>query len=131
MGTDRNPRTLGIERPPRKLLGAGFRPPGGSPYKVQDGDSWKSLAARWGVDVKKLVEFNFQTNDSDEVNWYLSHVTGCNKPTPDGFNWTFSSSAKPGIIYRPPIQEDEEVITPEPPAQNELARFLHDLPQNF
>jgi hypothetical protein len=58
--------------------------------------------ARWGVDAKKLVYFNFQTNDPAEVNWYLSHVTGCNKPTPDGYNWTFSSSAKPGVIYRPP-----------------------------
>ena len=131
MGTERNPRTLRIERSPRKPLPAGFRPPGGSPYTVQDGDSWKSLATRWGVDVKKLVYFNFKTNDSDEVNWYLSHVTGCNKPTPDGFNWTFSSGAKPGIIYRPPIQGDEEVITVGPPGQNELGKFLDDLPEDL
>lgn len=129
MGTERNPRTLGIERPPRKPLVAGFRPAGGSPYTVQDGDSWNSLAARWGVDAKKLVYFNFQTNDPAEVNWYLSHFTGCNKPTPDGYNWTFSSSAKPGVIYRPPIQGDEEVITAGPGGQNQLAKFLDGLPE--
>jgi hypothetical protein len=53
------------------------------------------------MNVDDLIRFNFKTNNPDEVNWYLRRNVGCNVPTPDGFNWTFSSSASPGIIYLP------------------------------
>jgi hypothetical protein len=102
-------------------------PPGGSEYKVTDGESWKVLAARWGVDVRELIYFNFQTNNPDQVNWYLSHRTGCNKPTPDGFNWTFSSGAKPGKIYRPPMDFEPHVVNAGPQGLNPLARYLDGL----
>lgn len=70
-------------------------------YRVQDGDSWSSLAAQWGVDVWSLINFNFRTYEPTEVNWYLQEYVGCVLPTPDRKNWCFSSSAVPGIIYRP------------------------------
>lgn len=73
----------------------------GIPYKVRDRDSWKSLAARCKVPPDWLVYYNFQTNNSKEVNWLLREVVGCNVHTPDGHNWMFSKSAKPGIIYLP------------------------------
>ncbi len=123
----RNPRTLSIERAPRSPLPSGFMPPGGSQYKVKDGESWKALAARWGIDAKQLIYFNFHTNNPDEVNWYLSHYTGCDKPTPDGFNWIFSNSAKPGIIYRPPVDFEAEVEDAGPQGLNPLAKYLDGL----
>jgi len=131
---ERNPRTLGIERPPVRPLPVGFKPAGGSPYSVQDGDSWVSLAGRWGVDAKSLIDFNFKTNDPAEVNWYLSHWTGCNQATPDGFNWAFSANANPnsvnhGVIYRPPIDFDADVISAGPSGLNALARYLDGLPE--
>ena len=123
----RNPRTLGIEKAPHNPLLANFIPPGGAPYQVRDGDSWKTLAAVWGVDAQNLIYFNFHTNNPDEVNWYLSHRTGCNKPTPDGFNWVFSSSANPGRIYRPPIDFEPEERQAGPQGVNRLARYLDGL----
>jgi hypothetical protein len=70
-------------------------------YKVKDGDSWESIARRIGIDVWKLIDFNFKTKDPREVNWYLRDYVGCNLPTNDKLNWRFSSSANPGIIYLP------------------------------
>ena len=70
-------------------------------YRVQDGDSWQSLATQWGVDVWSLINFNFRTYDPKVVNWYLQEYVGCVKPTADKRNWCFSSAAVPGIIYRP------------------------------
>ncbi len=85
-----------------KVVTATFVPPGGLPYRVRDNDSWKTLARRFHVDVKELIEFNFHTSEPGVVNWYLHWKVGCVKPTRDGFNWMFSDDADPGIIYFPP-----------------------------
>jgi hypothetical protein len=58
-----------------------------------------SVAKKFTLDVKKLIAFNFQTNDPGEVNWYLREKVGCQLS--DGSNWSFSTSATPGYIYRP------------------------------
>jgi hypothetical protein len=129
---ERNPQTLGIEHPPRdrKPLPNPFFP-GGQRYKVSDGEDWKSVAKLFNVDVQTLIYFNFQTTDPDVVNWYLHRNVGCNKPTKDGFNWKFSSSANPGFIY---IPVDLNVTLPAgwwpgPEGQNALARWLDNLPE--
>jgi hypothetical protein len=64
-----------------------------------------------------LIYANFQTLVPAEVNWYLRHYIGCNRPTHDGNNWMFSSSASPGIIQIPPIYYEmpEETIIGTPP----------------
>jgi hypothetical protein len=91
-----------IERKPKKPLRKFYVPAGGIPYKVRDGDSWKSVATKFKIDVKKLIWFNFQTTDSHEVNWYLRENVGCKKQTKDKNNWVFSAAAYPGFIYIPP-----------------------------
>jgi hypothetical protein len=91
-----------IEKMPRNPLPANYVSPGGIPYKVGNEDSWSSLAVKLGIDVWRLIEFNFKTRDPDEVNWYLRRNVGCKKQTPDGKNWMFSAAASPGIIYLPP-----------------------------
>ena len=83
-------------------LPAPFIPRGGIAYNVQDGDSWKKLAFRWFINVDYLVWFNFQTSNPEEINWYLYRNVGCRKQTGDRKNYEFSSSDKPGVIYRPP-----------------------------
>lgn len=91
--------------PPLELLRVvtkSFVPPGGLPYRVRDGDDWKKLAAKYHVNVKALIHFNFHTTDSAIVNWYLHYKVGCVKVTTDGFNWMFSDAADPGIIHFPP-----------------------------
>ena len=56
---------MAIEKAPRVPLAQNFRPNGGTPYHVQTGDSWKSLAAKVYIDVWNLIEYNFQTRDPD------------------------------------------------------------------
>jgi hypothetical protein len=107
-----------------------YPPPGGFPYPIHHEEDWGSVAKRWQVDPRALIYFNFHTNNTDEVNWYLSHKVGCNQPTHDGFNWIFSPSATPGVIYIPlkkTINMEGETITPEPEGFNQLARFLDGL----
>ena len=41
------------------------------------------------VDTKRLIEFNFRTSNSDEVNWYLHEKVGCRLETPDRRNFRF------------------------------------------
>jgi hypothetical protein len=130
---ERNPQTLGIEHPPRKgpPLPKHFFP-GGMRYKVSDGEDWESVAKQFKVDVQTLINFNFHTTDSAVVNWYLHRNVGCYVPTPDGFNWKFSSSANPGYIYIPGIDTNVNLPAgwlPGPGGQTSLAQWLDNLPE--
>jgi len=72
-------------------------------HNVKDGDNWWSLQKLYGrSNAWDLIVYNFDTNDSNEVNWYLKNKIGCKLVTADGKNYRFSSIAKPGIIYIPP-----------------------------
>ena len=51
-------KPLRTEKPPAKE--APFPPAGGIGYKVTDGETWGSGANMFGLDVKKLIRFNFQ-----------------------------------------------------------------------
>lgn len=86
---------------PTKPLPGGYRPTGGEPHRVTDRDSWWTLAASRGVDPWWLIQYNFETRDPAEVNWYLQTRVGCTKTTRDGKNFVFSSSARPGLVYLP------------------------------
>jgi hypothetical protein len=98
---------------PGHPLPVDWRPFDGIKYMVRDGDTWKNLAPKWLVDVDYLVWFNFHTNNSDEVNWYLHRNVGCRKETPDRFNYIFSSDDRKygsGAIYRPPVPGIETTL---------------------
>lgn len=90
-----------IEREPLSKVSKSYVPPDSKPYRVKDGDSWVTIAAAHGIEPWDLIEANFRTRLAPEVNWYLRNYVGCKVPTPDGKNWKFSSSAKPGIIHVP------------------------------
>jgi hypothetical protein len=92
---------MALKETPKYLLPKDYRPCNGIPYKVRDGDDWKRIAHRRGINVTKLIYFNFKTTNSREVNFYLERNVGCYKETQDGINFMFSSSASPGIIYLP------------------------------
>lgn len=104
-----------IERAPSKPLPAGFKPAGGRTYRIQDGDSWWTLAIREGVLVWDLIEYNFATRVPAEVNWYMKRRLGCDQVTPNRKNYRFSSSAKPGILYLPPKAAAKLAPRPAPP----------------
>ena len=89
---------------PKSPLPAGYRPAGGIARKVGDSDGWLNIAAGLGLDPWWLIQYNFETRDPAEVNWYLKHRVGCMKTTVNGRNFVFTSSAKPGIIYVPTPQ---------------------------
>lgn len=93
----RDPSVLGPPHPFKK----GYKPKDYAvEHRVADGERWESVAARYGFTVKRLIHYNFLTVESDYVNWYLHHITGCNRTT-DDINWAFSNSAQPGKIYIP------------------------------
>ena len=103
------------EREPDDPLPADFVPEGVvATHRVSDGEDWASVAAKYNVNVKDLIYFNFHTNVPEEVNWYLRRNTGCNVSKDGGRNWAFSSTADPGLIYIPPSEviemEPEDVI---------------------
>ena len=105
-----------IERHPHDaILPAVWYPlhAGGFTYRVRDGDSWESVGDRFFTDTKELIFYNFLTTNPDEVNWYLRSFVGCNKVSPSGNNWMFSSSARPGIIFVPPADHDPIDVDPD------------------
>jgi len=71
-----------------------------------DQEDWESVARKFGVGVQELIYFNFFTHESDEVNWCLKRNVGCDKVSPSGNNWMFSHTAKPGIIWIPPAEDE-------------------------
>src|SRR6516162_3274445 len=104
---------MAIELKPRNLIKLQWPPPNSSPYKVQDNESWGSVASKVNLTVKDLIVFNFGTDRPAEINWYLNHYVGCPE-TPDKRNRMFSSSAKPGYIYYPTIRitiQPDTIIT--------------------
>jgi hypothetical protein len=89
---------------PSNPLPPTYLPTGSRSYRVRDGDSWSTLAKAIGVDALWLIQYNFETRDPAEVNWYLKHRVGCVKITANGRNFMFSLSDNPGIIYLPTEQ---------------------------
>jgi LysM domain len=85
---------------PHPTLPPNYRPRGGIPYRVQNGDNWWSVADRLGMPVAALIRFNFNTQEPKHVNYYLKHNVGCKVVSPDGKNYSFRD-ASPGIIYVP------------------------------
>jgi hypothetical protein len=93
---------MAVERLPLNPVPPNFRPAGGTPYRVRDGDNWETVAVKAGVKVWDLIDYNFRTRVPDEVNWYLRRNVGCRKTTRDGKNYMFSTNASPGVVYLPP-----------------------------
>lgn len=86
------------------LRPAKFPPPlAKKKHKVATGDNWWSLARKYGrSNPWDLIEFNFQTRNPREVNWYLEFYVGCQSSADDGKNYRFDSADSPGTIYIPP-----------------------------
>jgi hypothetical protein len=119
------------EREPDDPLPANFEPEGFvEKHRVNDGEDWASVAAKYNVDVKDLIYFNFHTNVPEEVNWYLRRNVGCNVSKDGGRNWAFSSSADPGLIYIPARVINMEPIdaTPDKPVMQRIQEIADKLP---
>lgn len=110
-------KPLRTEKPPRNPITFWVQPWSSILYEVKDNDTWGSVAQQFKVQPGKyfygnsaqyLIWYNFRTNDTDEVNWYLREFVGCNVSKDGGNNWAFSDSADPGKIYIPPQIRDFE-----------------------
>jgi hypothetical protein len=88
------------EPPAGRKVAISFRPPNSYVHMVSDGENWQSLGKRYRVAPTKIVQDNFRTNVPEEINWYLNHYVDCDTPTPDRYNWRFSSSARRGTSPR-------------------------------
>ena len=105
-----------------------FGPKGYYAYPVTTGDDWERIARLDGrAFVWDLIRDNFQTDDPEEVNWYLKHYVGCTVSN-DGKNYSFSSSdgvkMSDGSTRRGRIFTKNNLRkTPKPPLDNhELLR---------
>jgi len=120
-----------LVKTPAKLIqfnNGNFGPKGSFPYYVKDGDHWGSVALRDGwANARDFVEFNFQTRDPEEVNWYLQNFVGCTV-TNDGKNYSFSSNdvvrMTDGSTQRGHIFTKNDIVTgpPVPLDDNDVAR---------
>jgi hypothetical protein len=96
-----------ITREPRPLPSPlNYVPPGSTPYKVTNNDSFYTLAERpevkaTGMSANDICYFNFGTRNPPEINWYLYNKVGCRRVTHDGNNYMFSSADQPGVVYLP------------------------------
>jgi hypothetical protein len=94
-------------RRPAVPVARDYRPAGGQKYKVQDGDSWITLARRKGMGAWELIRYNYPNLPQDpqlaalEVNWYLQEYVGCKRLTTDRKNYVFSFAAMPGEVWLP------------------------------
>jgi hypothetical protein len=106
-----------LEQQPTSPKATQFPPASGEEYKVRSGESWNSIAGRFGLDVWKLIEFNFPVvNEAPsfdskcrQVNWLMRTHVGCKKSS-DGKNYSFDSSDWPGMIYVPARPLDPAIL---------------------
>lgn len=98
-----------------------FGPKGYYPYVVMTGDNWEKIALRDSrTHVWDLIRDNFQTDDPEEVNWYLQNFVGCTV-SKDGKNYSFSSTdavkMRDGTKRRGRIftKNDLRAVPPPPP----------------
>src|SRR5688572_9840811 len=97
-----------LEQKPNYAQALEFPPAQGEPYKVHSGESWTSIAARFGLSAWNLIEFNFPAVKEvaafdikcRQVNWLLRTHVGCSKSL-DGKNYSFDSADSPGLVYVP------------------------------
>ena len=88
------------EKKPAYPLPEGPRP--GTRYRVQDGETWATVAKKHGVSVQELIANNCGAHVSnEEINWYLHFRVGCNVSKDGWKNWAFSNSANPGFVFVP------------------------------
>jgi len=137
-----------IEIEPGNPVSRDYVPPGYREiHQVSDNEDWATVAKKYDVDVRHLINYNFNLSQRSPlppktfeavVNWYLRRNVGCVLPTADGYNWRFSSAARPGKVYIPPAQH----IPPAPKMKRRFTkRFwsgikttemnLHDGPDSF
>lgn len=87
-----------VKAPPR-YLPESYVPTGSTAYTVKAGDNWETIAkANGNLDPLWLIQYNFETRDFAEINWYLKYRLGCKKVTADGSNFMFSGGE---TIYVP------------------------------
>ena len=133
---EKHPRDIGLEPVPRTW---GLMQ-GGIPYRPKDKpkqEDWYTVARKFAVDVDDLIHFNYLTNNSDVVNWYLKNYVGCKKVSPSGNNYMFSNDAVPGYIYIPPEDdkeytfEGEEMCLWTPKAEEAFVKRLQAIAQGL
>lgn len=70
-------------------------------HRVRTGDTFASIAERYGLVADELVKFNFGTTERREVQRHLRREVGCRRRDPDTGEYLFDNKDKPGIIYVP------------------------------
>jgi Papain-like cysteine protease AvrRpt2 len=108
------------EREPAHKMPEWFQPLNGIQYKVQDGDSLAGIARNGRIPPDTLLQYSFGTTDPREVNWHLRNRVGCKVYAPKvqgvNKNFSFSTSADPGLIWLPDFVYRRITAKPKPAA---------------
>jgi len=113
---------VNVRTPANPVNKRGLWPPKNSkPYHVRDNDDWWTVALWNNIDVWDLIQFNFQTQVPEEVNWYLRELVGCKVSTDGGRNYSFrGADPAKGTIYLPLVQQK---IEPKDEFKDVMERF--------
>jgi hypothetical protein len=69
-------------------------------HRVKSGETLDGIARRYNLSANALMQFNWQTNDPDEVDRRLLLEVGCQKRGADQ-HVVFDDADQPGIVYCP------------------------------
>jgi len=66
--------------PPKEENDPLYRYPKPYPVGRAKGESFFTIARKHKIGAADLVNYNFQTKNSGEINWYLANYVGCPAP---------------------------------------------------
>lgn len=125
-----------VEPPVSRRVPKTYVPQPSFRHVVEDGETWETVAAKFGMNVQELILANFKTLVPQEINWYLHYYVECDQPTRDRYNWTFSTSAsksrnpRAGVIFIPMKGASGPTATVVPASNgNGLDQFARDTAQ--
>ena len=97
--------------PPKRSNDKLFRYPKPYPVGKEKGETFATVAKKHAIGGSDLVNYNFQTKDAKEINWYLANYVGSPAPKPGEqyygfFGATYDAVKNTGVIFIPMFGED-------------------------
>ena len=72
----------------------------GVEHRVADGETLDSVAERYALTADALAQFNWGTQDAEELQQWLEVSVGCTRKD-DAGTFVFSGDDDPGLLYVP------------------------------
>ena len=97
--------------PPKRSNDKFFRYPKPYPVGKEKGETFVTIGKKHSINGADLVQYNFLTKDSSEINWYLANYVGCPAPKPGQKYYEFlgavyDGTKNTGVIFIPMFGEE-------------------------